>query len=167
MGDEPFGARQQVTIPARERDNRLQALRKTTGYEPCERERDNRLRVLRERETTGYDACEGERGSNINTIMATVSTQGPSWGYLKVNSSETLSVFGDKCPQNGPQNALMAPRTTLECPHEGPSVSAPPLRQPISTERIQNEKGVKHGGHLDIDKPVKDTFWPWLSSKSS
>ena len=24
--------------------------------------------------------------------------QGSSWGYLKVNSSETLSIFGVKCP---------------------------------------------------------------------
>ena len=46
--------------------------------------------------------------------------QGSSWGYLKVNSSETLSIFGDKCPQNGSKNDLMAPRTT---PHEGPSVA--------------------------------------------
>ena len=27
-----------------------------------------------------------------------VPTQGPSWGYLKVNSQATLSIFGDKCP---------------------------------------------------------------------
>ena len=39
------------------------------------------------------------------------STQGPSWGYLKV-----------KCPQNGSKNDPMAPRTTLGYPHEGPSV---------------------------------------------
>ena len=26
------------------------------------------------------------------------ATQGSSWWYLKVNSSETLSIFGDKCP---------------------------------------------------------------------
>ena len=26
------------------------------------------------------------------------ATQGPSWGYLKVNYSETLSILGDKCP---------------------------------------------------------------------
>ena len=32
------------------------------------------------------------------------STQGPSWGYLKVNSSETMSNLGDKCPQNGSKN---------------------------------------------------------------
>ena len=49
-------------------------------------------------------------------------TQGSLWGYLKVNSSETLSIFDDKCPKNGSKNDLMAPRTTLECPHEGPSV---------------------------------------------
>jgi len=49
------------------------------------------------------------------------TTQGSSRGYLKVNSSETLSIFEDKCPQNGFTKDLMAPRTTLECPHEGPS----------------------------------------------
>ena len=36
----------------------------------------------------------------------TLNTQGPSWGCLKVNSSETLSIFGDKCPQNGSKNDL-------------------------------------------------------------
>ena len=43
-------------------------------------------------------------------------------GYHKVNYSENLSIFGDKYPQNGSKDDLMAPRTTLECPHEGPSV---------------------------------------------
>ena len=52
-------------------------------------------------------------------------TQGSSWGYLKVNSSETLSIFGDKYLHNGSKNDLTAPRTTLECPHEGPSVVQP------------------------------------------
>ena len=50
------------------------------------------------------------------------ATQGPSWGYLKVNFQETLSFFGDKCPQNGSKNDPMVPRTTLGCPHEGPRV---------------------------------------------
>jgi hypothetical protein len=45
-----------------------------------------------------------------------------SWGYLEVNSSETLPIFGDKCPQNGSKNDLIAPRTTMECPHQGPYV---------------------------------------------
>ena len=43
-------------------------------------------------------------------------------GISKVDFQETLSIFGDKCPQNGSKNDPMAPRTTLECPHEGPSV---------------------------------------------
>ena len=50
------------------------------------------------------------------------STQGPSWRYLKVNSSENLSIFGEECPQNGSKNDLMVPRTTMGCPHEGPRV---------------------------------------------
>ena len=49
-------------------------------------------------------------------------TQGPSWGYLKVNSSETLSISGDKCPHNGSKNDLMVSRTTMGCPHQGPRV---------------------------------------------
>ena len=33
-----------------------------------------------------------------------------------------LSTFGDKCPRNGSKSDTMVPRTTLECPHEGPRV---------------------------------------------
>ena len=51
------------------------------------------------------------------------TTQGPSWGYLKVNSSETLSIFGDKCPRNGSKNEQTAPRTSMGYPHIGPSVA--------------------------------------------
>jgi len=49
-------------------------------------------------------------------------TQGPSWRYLKVNFSETLSIFGDKCPQNGSKNEQTAPRTKTGYPHIGPFV---------------------------------------------
>jgi hypothetical protein len=38
------------------------------------------------------------------------------WGKIKVNSSETLSIFGDKCPQNGSKNEQRAPRTSMGCP---------------------------------------------------
>ena len=55
-------------------------------------------------------------------VQVTTTTQGPSWEYLKVNLSETLSIFGDKCSQNGSKNDKMAPRTTRRCPHEGPRV---------------------------------------------
>ena len=51
-----------------------------------------------------------------------MSTQGPSWGYLKVNFSETLSIFDDKRPRNGSKNGEMAPRTGTGCPHIGPLV---------------------------------------------
>ena len=51
-------------------------------------------------------------------------TQGPSWGYLKVNFSEMLSIFGDKRPRNGSNNGEMAPRTGTGCPHIGPFVDA-------------------------------------------
>jgi len=43
-------------------------------------------------------------------------------GYLKVNSAETLSIFGDECPQNGSKNGSTAPSTGLGCPHIGPFV---------------------------------------------
>jgi len=43
-------------------------------------------------------------------------------GISKVNFQETSSIFGDKCPQNCSKNDPMAPRTTLECSHEGPRV---------------------------------------------
>ena len=43
-------------------------------------------------------------------------------GISKVNFQETLSSFGDKCPQNGSKNGLRAPRTGMACPHIGPSV---------------------------------------------
>ena len=48
--------------------------------------------------------------------MRPKETQGSSWGYLKVNSSETLSIFGNKYPQNGSKDDTMAPRTTLGYP---------------------------------------------------
>ena len=48
-----------------------------------------------------------------------LTTQGPSWGYLKVNCSETLSTFGNKRPRNGSKNEEMAPRTRTGYPHIG------------------------------------------------
>ena len=48
-------------------------------------------------------------------------------GISKVNFQETLSIFGDQYPQNDSKNDPMAPRATLECPHEGPSVARCPL----------------------------------------
>ena len=50
------------------------------------------------------------------------ATKGPSWGYLKVKFSETLSIFGDKRPRNGSKNGEMAPRTGTGYPHIGPFV---------------------------------------------
>jgi len=69
------------------------------------------------------------RGLPRSTRGRRLPTQGPSWGYFKVNSSETLSIFGDKCPQNGSKNEQRAPRTSMGCPHIGPFVVA---RQPDS-----------------------------------
>ena len=44
-----------------------------------------------------------------------LATQGPSWGYLKVTLSETLSTFGDKCPQNGSKNEEGIPPRRAFC----------------------------------------------------
>ena len=65
------------------------------------------------------------------------STQGPSWGYLKVNCSETLSTFGDKRPRNGPKNEEMAPRTRTGYPHIGLCV--------VSMRGTPRASGFEHG----------------------
>ena len=92
-------------------------------------------------------------------------TQGSSWGYLEVNSSETLSFFGDKRPQNDTKNDLMAPRTTLECPHEGPfadSRRGADLSQGGSSERGRVGLEV-HGGKV-VPVQVLWTYYGALSS---
>jgi hypothetical protein len=61
-------------------------------------------------------------GSVCVPVSSRTPTQGPSWGYFKVNCSETLSFFDDKCLQNGSNNEPRAPRTNLECPYKGPRV---------------------------------------------
>jgi hypothetical protein len=63
-----------------------------------------------------FEVCEGKPST------PPLATQGSSWWYLKVNSSETLSIFGDKCPRNGSKNEEMAPRTKTGYPHIGPFV---------------------------------------------
>ena len=50
-------------------------------------------------------------------------------GYLKVNFSETLSIFGDKRPRNGSKNGEMAPRTGTGYPHIGVCVEAQQVRR--------------------------------------
>jgi len=72
-------------------------------------------------EGSGFVETEGPGRGPPHSIDG-VSTQGPSWGYLKVIFSETLSTFGDKCPQNGSKNGSTAPRTGLGYPHIGPFV---------------------------------------------
>ena len=78
----------------------------------------------------GFWAASGDMiffGLDSTEPATRVTTQGPSWGYLKVNFSETLSIFGDKRPRNGSKYGSVAPSTGLGCPHIGPSVgtSAP------------------------------------------
>ena len=72
-------------------------------------------------------------------------TQGPSWGYLKVNFSETLSIFGDKRPRNGSKNGEMAPRTGTGCPHIGPFVVSPTRASTTPTPATRNPNpGTRH-----------------------
>ena len=43
-------------------------------------------------------------------------------GISKVNFEQSLSSFGNTCPQNGSKNEPRAPRTSLGYPHIGPFV---------------------------------------------
>ena len=43
-------------------------------------------------------------------------------GISKVNFEQSLSTFGNTCPQNGSKNEPRAPRTSLGYPHIGASV---------------------------------------------
>ena len=95
-------------------------------------------------------------------VTCVKSTQGPSWGYLKVNDSETLSFFGDECPQNGSNNEPMAPTTNLECPHEGPRVvyadmvsvaHDPLLREWVET--LQIARGLEHWNPAAFNKHIR------------
>ena len=65
-------------------------------------------------------------------------------GIPKVNFTETLSIFGEKCPQNGSKNGLRAPRTGMGCPHIGPSVE-PLARNLVARRRAWHMS--KHSGH--------------------
>ena len=65
---------------------------------------------------------DSQPAAMLTAACRCLATQGPWWGYSTVNFTETLSFFGDKCPQNGSKNGQMVPRTTLGCPHEGPRV---------------------------------------------
>ena len=68
--------------------------------------------------------CRTGKSRNSMTTMnsAMISPETFCGGISKVNFQETLSSFGDKCPQNGSKNGLRAPRTGMGCPHIGPSV---------------------------------------------
>ena len=77
---------------------------------------------------------DASRGWNLITTRRREpgTTQGSSWWYLKVNSSETLSIFGDKCPRNGSKNEEMAPRTKTGYPHIRPFVGTSARALPIA-----------------------------------
>ena len=42
-------------------------------------------------------------------------TQGSSWGYFKVNFEQSLSTFGNACPQNGCKNEPLIPPRRAFC----------------------------------------------------
>ena len=52
-------------------------------------------------------------------------------GISKVNCEQSLSTFGNTCPQNGSKNEPRAPKTSLGYPHEGPSVALAQCRLPV------------------------------------
>ena len=89
--------------------------------------------AARQEDEGGGAERNGEVGQSVRTIKKKFrsripfpnpgSTKGPSWGYLKVKVSETLSIFGDKRPRYGSKNGEMAPRTGTGCPHIGPFVA--------------------------------------------
>ena len=64
---------------------------------------------------------------------------GPFVGVSQSQFFRDLVNFGDKCPRNGSTNNTMVPRTTLECPHEGPRVVG-------SDRRFPNGGGVQEAG---------------------
>ena len=57
-------------------------------------------------------------------------------GISKVNFQETLSIFGDKCPQNGSKTAPTAPRPHLGYPYIGPFVVRWSAPLPISEQKV-------------------------------
>ena len=61
----------------------------------------------------------GARGLRVHPLLFHAR---PFVGVFKSQFIEDLSTFGDKYPRNGSNNEEMAPRTRMECPHEGPRV---------------------------------------------
>jgi hypothetical protein len=55
---------------------------------------------------------------------------------IKSHTWKISSTFGNTCPQNGSKNDTIAPRTTLECPHEGPSAGSCALHVLTRSESI-------------------------------
>jgi len=60
----------------------------------------------------------------------------PCVGVFKSPFPRDLVIFGDKFPPNGSKNDPMVPRTTLECPHEGPGV------EKLSADWYRHRQGV-------------------------
>jgi len=87
----------------------------------------------------------------------------PFVGYLKVNSSETLSTFGGKCPQNGSKNNLMVPRTTMGCPHEGLRVDRL-TRQSTGSKKCVQEYFAHKKCPLPLGPPYDPRYSPTVGS---
>ena len=92
--------------------------------------------------------CQKNHDSGTESdAPAAYPTQGPSWGYFKVNFSETMSIFGDKCPHNGSKNDTMVPRTTR--PHAGPRVDAPIFKNSRLAEMWSSSEEGSHSRLLN------------------
>ena len=63
----------------------------------------------------------------------------PFVGVSQSQYFRDLVILSDKCPRNGSKNDTIVPRTTLECPHEGPRVESDWCRQ-----SFQNRLSLKH-----------------------
>ena len=64
-------------------------------------------------------ACECNE-EEINDEMMMTPRRALRGGISKVNFGQSLSTFGNTCPQNGSKNEPRAPRTSLGYPHIGP-----------------------------------------------
>jgi hypothetical protein len=74
--------------------------------------------VFHDRGTTVLTRNGGDKG-HAPAYMPRRALRG---GISKVNFEQSLSTFGNTCPQNGSKNEPRAPRTSLGCPHIRPFV---------------------------------------------
>ena len=98
---------------------------------------------------------------------ATSPTQGPSWGYSKVNVLKTIRKRG-QFSSKVDKSVQTAPRASTRYPHEGPFVG--PLSWGFQSPWcLPPERGDMHStraGEHGTDKTVEARFWPWNSGPS-